>query len=97
MAETKKAPSLAEVKKSEDAKSFKGVSAAKVEGTVVDEPAQEEIELDMPIPENMVRVKNITKVNVWASNGKMKPGDVKDVSESDAKMLKEKELCIEVE
>lgn len=86
--------SLSEVKKAEDAK-VKGVTAAKVEGTVQEAP--EEVAVELPKVENMVQVKNITKVNVFASNGKMLPGEVMNVTEEDAKLLKEKELCIEVE
>lgn len=86
--------SLSEVKKAEDAK-VKGVTAAKVEGTVKEEP--KEVEVKLPAVEGMVKMKNITKVNVFSSNGKMLPGEVLNVTESDAKLLKEKELCIEVE
>lgn len=75
---------LANVKASEDAKA-KGAK---------NKPAEVEIP---QVAEGMVKVKNITKANVFASNGKMKPGNEKYVSKTDAKALKEKELCIEVE
>lgn len=90
-----KAKTLADVKDEEDAKAVKGINAAKVEGANVEEPEEAEVEIPQQ-QENMVLVKNITKANVFASNGKLKPGEVKNVSESDAKALKEKELCIEV-
>lgn len=85
---------LTEAKKVEDAK-VKGVTAAKAEGTMPNEP--EEVQIELPKVADMVQVKNITKVNIFASNGKMLPGEVKNVTPEDAKLLKEKELCIEVE
>lgn len=87
------APTLTDVKAAED-KKVKGVTAAKVEGTT-EELETAEVEV-VQKQENMVLVKNITKANVFASNGKMKPGETKNVSEADAELLKSKELCIEV-
>lgn len=90
MAEQKQ--TLASVKASEDKK---GLTASDVEGTT---EKAEEVKINLPdAQEGKVLMKNITKANVFASNGKMKPGEVLNVLPEDAKLLKEKELCIEVE
>ena len=86
---------LASAKKAADAKAVKGVTAAKAEGTVAEEA--EEVKIDLPVPEGKVKMKNITKANVFCSTHKIKPGDESLVPESDVELLKSKELCIEVD
>lgn len=85
---------LANAKKAADAK-VKGVTAAKAEGTV-DEEA-EEVAVELPKVPGRVKMKNITKANVFCSTHKIKPGEVSNVPEADVELLKSKELCIEVD
>lgn len=86
---------LAEAKKAADSKAVKGITAAKAEGKVSDE--SEEVKVELPEVKGFVKMKNITKANVFCSTHKLKPGEVSNVPEEDADLLKKKELCIEVD
>ena len=77
-------------------KKEKAVSLESVKAAADASDEKEEVKVDIPTPEGMVKVKNITNVNIFTSKGKIPAKSEGFCTKEDAAALKAKELALEI-